>query len=82
MTPEHLRGWGTFRILRAVDPEAAEKGRLLTAHLMASDPDARKRGEDAFGIDFCRKQYPEAYRFIGRPGIARTLDTIRRMIPW
>lgn len=71
-----------FRALRAGDPDAAERGRLLTAHLMASDSDAKKRGEDAFGVDFCRQQYPEAYRFIGRPGVARVLDMVRKLTPW
>ena len=82
MNHNHIRDWGTFRLLRAVDPDAAERGRLLTAHLMASDVSARKRGEDAFGVDFCRKQYPEAYRWIGRAGIARVLDTVRKLTPW
>lgn len=81
MPPGDLRDWGMYRALRAGDPDAAERGRLLTAHLMASDPEARKRGEAKFGVEFCRKQYPEAYRSIGRAGIARVLDAVRKLVP-
>lgn len=72
------RHWDTFRALRVGDPDAAERGRLLTAQLMADDPEAKKRGEEAFGVDFCRVQYPEAYR----SGFGRMLDRVRLLTPW
>lgn len=64
--------------MRAAFPSEAERGRLLTAQGMASDSEGRKRMEDAFGIDFCRQQYPEAYR----GGFARMLDRVRAMTKW
>jgi hypothetical protein len=67
-----------YRQMREAYPVAAERGRLMTAHLMASDPEARKRGEDAFGVDFCRNMYPEAYR----SGFGRALDRLRALTPW
>ena len=43
-------------------PEAAERGRLLAASRIADDPETRKRMEDRYGVEFCRTQYPEAYK--------------------
>lgn len=64
------------------DQEAAERGRLLTAHGMAVDPEGRARLEAAYGVEYCRQRYPEAYRNIGRSGVGRILDSIRAKIPW
>jgi hypothetical protein len=72
------RGWGHYRMLRAMDQDAAEKGRLTAAHVIASDPEARQRVEDAFGLEFCAKMYPEAYR----SGFMRILDRARQAIGW
>lgn len=68
----------------ALDPcsreadEARERGRLMTAQGMASDPEGRKRVEDAVGVAYCRARYPEAYR----EGFSRMLDRVRQAIPW
>jgi hypothetical protein len=43
------------------DPIAMEKGRLFAARAIAADPEARKRVEDRYGVDYCIARYPEAY---------------------
>jgi hypothetical protein len=70
--------WFKFRQFKMADPDAAEKGRLMTAHGMASDPEGRKRMEEEFGLEFCMSMYPEAYK----KGFARVLDKAKQMIPW
>lgn len=60
------------------DQEAAERGRLLTAHGMAVDPEGRARLEASYGIEYCRRRYPEAYR----RGFSKVLDKLRSKIPW
>ena len=40
---------------------AAEKGRLLAAQAIAHNPEQRKRVEDVYGLDACKRRYPEAY---------------------
>lgn len=75
-------GWVKYRMLSFADPDAAERGRLLTAQLISNDPEARSRIEDGFGVEFCRQMYPEAYRNIARPGIAGILDRVRNLTPW
>jgi hypothetical protein len=78
-----IEHWFTYRGLREQHPDAAERGRLMTAHGMAEDPDGRKRMEDMFGVDFCRLNYPEAYANTGRVrGVAKMLDLVRRLTPW
>lgn len=42
--------------------EACERGRLAAASRVATNLEARIRVETAFGIDFCRKRWPEAYK--------------------
>jgi hypothetical protein len=41
---------------------AEERGRLIAAAKIAEDPEARKRVEDAYGVEYCRNRYPEAYQ--------------------
>lgn len=65
-------------MIRSFDPDAAERGRLLAAQKIASEPETRKRMEDHFGFAFCRVQYPEAYR----SGWSRLLDRVRTLTPW
>jgi hypothetical protein len=60
------------------DQEAAERGRLMTAHGMAVDSEGRARLEAAYGIEYCRNRYPEAYK----SGFSRMLDNLRAKIPW
>jgi hypothetical protein len=52
---------------------ARERGRLMAARKVAEDPDARKRVEDTYGIPYCKRRYPEAYR----SGFLRLMDRIR-----
>ena len=70
--------WGRYRMASAMDPDAAERGRLMAAHSIAADPEVRKRMEDQYGVDFCRMRYPEAYR----SGFAQLLDRVRGAIHW
>ena len=41
--------------------KARERGRLMAARRVAADPEARKRVEDAVGVEIARRVYPEAY---------------------
>lgn len=83
MDSSRHREWEHFRNLRRAFPDEAERGRLLAAHQIATDPEARKRVEDTFGVELARQQYPEAYRYTGRfGGIVRALDRVRDAIPW
>jgi hypothetical protein len=41
---------------------AMERGRQMAARKVAEDPEARKRVEEAYGLEYCRRRYPEAYR--------------------
>ncbi len=41
---------------------ASERGRLIGAANMAENPEARKRVEDTYGVEYCRNRYPEAYQ--------------------
>ena len=60
--------------------EMSERGRLLAAQEIANNPEARKRVEDAYGVEFAKAQYPEAYRNTGQTGIARILDAFRKLV--
>jgi hypothetical protein len=81
--PRDHKGWGKFRLLATAFPTEAEKGRLIAAHEIANNAEARKRVEDAYGIEFCRLNYPEAYRYEGRlGGLVKFLDGVRDAIPW
>lgn len=82
-SPQQLAEWDSYRRNALFDPDAAERGRLLAAHQIATDPESRKRVEDAFGVENVKRMYPEAYRHVGRlSGIVRFLDRIRAAIPW
>ena len=70
--------WSKYKLLRMSDPDAAERGRLMTAHKIASSSEDRQRMEDEFGVDVIRQMYPEAYR----GGFARLLDRVRDLTPW
>ena len=75
--------WLKYRMLREGAPDLAERGRLLAAQAMATDPEARKRVEDAIGVPMAAQMYPECYRNIGRrTGVVRFLDFVRTKIPW
>lgn len=40
---------------------AREKGRLLAVSAMILNPEAKRRVEEAYGIPYCRRVYPELY---------------------
>lgn len=70
-------------MMAAIHPELAERGRLMAAHEIANNPEARKRVEDEFGVEMTRANYPEAYRNAGIfTGFAKKLDDFRSKIPW
>jgi len=54
------------------DDVAREKGRLLAAQAIAHNPDQKKRVEDIFGVEYCKRRFPEAYR----SGFGKVLDKI------
>lgn len=74
--------WHKYRAHRAADPDAAERGRLMTAHGMANDAEGRKRVEDAIGIPAAMAMYPECYRQTGRSGLAGMIDRFRARVNW
>ena len=41
---------------------AAENGRLYAARVITENPEQRKKVEDAFGLEVCKYQWPEAYQ--------------------
>lgn len=60
------------------DAVARERARLLAAQRIASDSEARARVEAVYGVDYCRRNYPEAYG----SGWAKVLDRVRGRIPF
>ena len=54
------------------DDAARERGRLLAVQAIAHNPDQKKRVEDMFGVDYCKRRFPEAYR----SGFGKILDKI------
>jgi hypothetical protein len=40
---------------------AKENGRRLAVSAMLINPEAKKRVEDAYGLEYCRRVYPELY---------------------
>jgi hypothetical protein len=41
--------------------EFSERGRSRAAVAILLNPDARTRVEEKYGIEFCKKRWPEAY---------------------
>jgi hypothetical protein len=78
VTSQQARDWASYRQAAAVFPDAAERGRLIAAHEMAENLEARKRVEDIYGVEFCRLEFPEAYK----SGTARFLERVRWLVPW
>jgi len=70
--------WRRFRQAAFIDPDAAERGRLMAAHRIASDPEARARVEAELGREVCRANWPEAYR----SKFFKLIDKVREAIPW
>lgn len=63
--------------------EAREIGRLMTAHKVATDPEAKARVESVYGVAYCQQRYPEAYVSTNnRAGFSKMLDRVRAAIPW
>lgn len=81
--PQNIRHWDSYRQMAMGDPDAAERGRLMAAHKIATDPEARARVEQMFGVEYCMANYPEAYRNTGRfSGVVQFLERLRKSIPW
>ncbi len=40
---------------------ARERGRLAAAAMVAENPESRQRVESIYGVDYCKRRYPEAY---------------------
>ena len=59
------------------DAVAAERGRLLAAQAIANNPEQRKTVEAVYGVDYCKRRYPEVYQATLRSGIGRLLDNMR-----
>ena len=59
------------------DAMAAERGRLLAAQAIANNPEQRKTVEAVYGVDYCKRRYPEVYQATLRSGIGRLLDNMR-----
>lgn len=65
-------------LLSTVDDRVAiRKGDLLAAKAIAENPDQRKRVEDAFGVEFCKRKWPEAYS--PSPFFRRLIDKVKFM---
>ena len=54
---------------------AAERGRLLAAQAIATDPEAMKRVVSAYGLAYVKNRYPEA--FAGSSRFGRILDRLK-----
>ncbi len=62
--------------LSSVDDEIAkEKGRLRAAQAIAQHPEQRKRLEDTYGTEYCKRRYPEAYA--PSPFFRRIIDSLK-----
>ena len=59
------------------DVMAAERGRLLAAQAIANNPEQRKTVEAVYGVDYCKRRYPEAYQSTLKSGIGRLLDNMK-----
>ena len=59
------------------DAMAAERGRLLAAQAMANNPEQKKTVEAVYGVDYCKRRYPEAYQSTLKTGIGRLLDNMK-----
>jgi hypothetical protein len=55
----------------------------MTAHKVATDPEAKARVEAVYGVAYCQNRYPEAYvSHRNRAGFTKMLDAVRAAIPW
>jgi hypothetical protein len=59
---------GTQHMTYSEITEAEEKGRSLAEQEIARDPEAKARVEAAFGLEYCKRRYPLAYR---KPDVAK-----------
>ncbi len=50
---------------------ARERGRQMACRRIMEDDDARRRVEEAYGIEYCRRRYPEAYQVRLEPLVYR-----------
>ena len=59
------------------DAMAAERGRLLAAQAIANNPEQRKTVEAVYGVDYCKRRYPEVYQATLRSGIGKLFDRMK-----
>ena len=59
------------------DAVAAERGRLLAAQAMANNPEQKKTVEAVYGVDYCKRRYPEAYQSTLKTGIGHLFDRMK-----
>lgn len=57
------------------DRWAVRKAELLAAREMANNPETMKRVVDAYGLEYCKERFPEAFMKPSR--IGRLLDRIK-----
>jgi hypothetical protein len=59
--------------ISAFDDEIAkERGRRLAAQAIANNPEQKRHIESIYGVEACRRRYPEAYK----RGFGRFLDRV------
>ena len=59
------------------DTLAAERGRLLAAQAMVNNPEQKKTVEAVYGVDYCKRRYPEVYQTTMRSGIGKLFDRMK-----
>ena len=59
------------------DTMARERGRLLAAQAMVNNPEQKKTVEAVYGVDYCKRRYPEVYQTTLRNGIGKLFDRMK-----
>ena len=59
------------------DTIAREHGRLLAMQAMVNNPEQKKVVEAVYGIDYCRRRYPECYQTTLRSGTGKLFDRMK-----
>lgn len=71
-SPESVRGSDNLSMHEF--SSLLEKGRQMALEMIKNNPAARERVEKAYGKDYCKRRYPEAYG-INRPPVYDEPDT-------
>ena len=59
------------------DAVAMERGRLLAAQAMANNPEQKKTVEAVYGVEYCKRRYPEVYQATLQSGIGKLFDRMK-----